>query len=69
MKIGLIVLIVCLIATVSASNGNVAVYDEIPIKYPWSEPMGEFGGTSLKIDAFCQEKKKIDLFGGEISPF
>jgi hypothetical protein len=68
MKIGLIALLtVCLMATVSASNGNVVVYDEIPIKYPWSEAMGEFSGESLKVDAFSQETPQNGLFCTKIS--
>ncbi len=67
MKIGLIALIVCLITITSASNGDIVVYDEIPIKYPWSEPIGELDGQSLKIDAFCQENPQSGLYCSKIS--
>lgn len=67
MKIGLMALIVCMITTVQALNEDVVAYDEIPIKYPWSEPMGEFGGSSLKVDAFCQESPQNGLFCTRIS--
>ncbi len=56
MKTTVLALTLYLLAGIWAASAETVVYDEIPLKYPWSGFTGSDGGTdSLTVDPFSKE--------------